>query len=236
MPPRRWRGARANDRREASLRILERHLQTCLRCRRLLERVQQLDQGPDNPGDWPSDTAVIYASLPSPLGTLWVAAGTGGVLAAEYAVEELSFCHSIERRGHPSPWRVLLNQDARRHPARERLSRAASQLQAYFARRRENITVPVDLTGCQPFQVSVLRAVRRIPYGETRTYGQLAEDVGHPRAARAVGSAIAKNPIAILLPCHRVVRADGLPGEYGMQTLGPCGVYYKQALLDLERS
>ena len=75
--------------------------------------------------------------------------------------------------------------------------------------------VPVDLSSRSPFHQEVLRATARIPRGEVRTYGELAEVVGRPRAARAVGTAMARNPIPLLIPCHRVVPSSGGVGNYG---------------------
>jgi O-6-methylguanine DNA methyltransferase len=71
-----------------------------------------------------------------------------------------------------------------------------------------------DLTGLSGFERAVLTATRRIPSGQTRPYGWVAREAGHPRAVRAVGSVLARNPVPLLVPCHRVVRADGAPGEY----------------------
>ena len=75
--------------------------------------------------------------------------------------------------------------------------------------------VPVDLSSRSPFHQEVLRATARIPRGEVRTYGELAADVGRPRAARAVGTAMARNPVPLLVPCHRVVPSSGGVGNYG---------------------
>ena len=75
--------------------------------------------------------------------------------------------------------------------------------------------VPVDLSSRSPFHQEVLRATARIPCGEVRTYGELAEIVGRPRAARAVGTAMARNPVPLLVPCHRVVPSSGGVGNYG---------------------
>ena len=75
--------------------------------------------------------------------------------------------------------------------------------------------VPVDLSSRSPFHQEVLRATARIPRGEVRTYGELAEIVGRPRAARAVGTAMARNPVPLLVPCHRVVPSSGGVGNYG---------------------
>lgn len=73
---------------------------------------------------------------------------------------------------------------------------------------------PLDLAGLTPFQADVLAAAQTIPAGEVRTYGQIAAAIGRPRAVRAVGSALGRNPVPLLIPCHRVVRSDGSPGDY----------------------
>lgn len=87
----------------------------------------------------------------------------------------------------------------------------------------------IDMTSGTPFQKSVWESLRNIPRGETRTYGEVAEAIGHPRAARAVGAACGINPVSLLVPCHRVVASGGSLGGYGW------GLERKQALLDLER-
>lgn len=88
---------------------------------------------------------------------------------------------------------------------------------------------PVDLSPLSPFAREVLSACRSIPRGEVRTYAQLAAAVGRPRAARAVGSALRRNPVPLLIPCHRVVRGDGSIGQYNMG-----GPEVKRRLLALE--
>ncbi|WP_331768278.1 methylated-DNA--[protein]-cysteine S-methyltransferase [Embleya sp. NBC_00896] len=104
---------------------------------------------------------------------------------------------------------------------------AVTQLEAYFAGERTDFTVLVAMAGT-PFQRRVWDALREIPYGETITYGQLADRIGRPTAARAVGLANGKNPISIIVPCHRVVGADGaLTGYAG-------GLATKRHLLALE--
>jgi methylated-DNA-[protein]-cysteine S-methyltransferase len=90
----------------------------------------------------------------------------------------------------------------------------------------------VDLSRSTPFRKRVLEAARRIPYGKTATYSDLAARAGNPRAARAVGSAMATNPISILIPCHRVVASGGAIGGFSCRT----GVELKQRLLELEAS
>lgn len=107
------------------------------------------------------------------------------------------------------------------------LDEAEKQLQAYFSGTRRDFDLPLAPVGT-PFQRAVWDALRAIPYGETRTYAQLAASVGRPKACRAVGMANNRNPIAILIPCHRVIGADGsLTGYAG-------GLDAKKTLLALE--
>lgn len=105
---------------------------------------------------------------------------------------------------------------------------AREQLKAYFAGELEEFTVALRLTGT-PFQRTVWDQLRRIPYGETRTYGQLAGILGAPAASRAVGLANGRNPIGIIIPCHRVIGANGGLTGYGG------GLERKRRLLDFER-
>lgn len=110
-------------------------------------------------------------------------------------------------------------------------SRLAADLRRYFAGERVDFDeYEVDFTAYTPFERAVLRATQAIPYGETRTYGEVAAKIGKPDAARAVGQALGKNRTCILVPCHRVVAANGgLGGFTG-------GLNWKEDLLDLEGS
>ena len=107
------------------------------------------------------------------------------------------------------------------------LREAEGQLIAYFEGRLRTFDLPVDLRGT-PFQQAVWRALRDIPFGETRSYGEIARAVGNPRASRAVGMANNRNPISIIVPCHRVIGADGSLTGYGG------GLDVKRFLLRLE--
>lgn len=126
--------------------------------------------------------------------------------------------------------------DQRHRPAQETFgeprggafAEAVEQLDAYFAGRRREFTLPLRLTGT-PFQRRVWEQLRAIPYGETRTYGELAHALGNPQASRAVGLANGKNPIGIIVPCHRVIGANGSLTGYGG------GLARKRRLLDLEQ-
>ncbi|MGB2953183.1 MAG: methylated-DNA--[protein]-cysteine S-methyltransferase [Gaiellaceae bacterium] len=105
----------------------------------------------------------------------------------------------------------------------------AERLRAYFGGKRDAFSdVEVDLSWCTSFQRAVVGAMRSIPYGETATYGEVAALSGHPNAQRAVGTVCAHNRYPLLIPCHRVVAAEGL-GSYGS-----FGREYKQRLLELE--
>ena len=111
--------------------------------------------------------------------------------------------------------------------AKTLLDRALKELSEYFAGEKCEFTVPVYLRGTG-FELKVWNAVKRIPYGETRTYKDIAAEIGSPRAFRAVGNALSRNPVPILIPCHRVVRSNGKLGGY------TAGIKVKKYLLELE--
>ena len=108
------------------------------------------------------------------------------------------------------------------------LEEAARQLRAYFAGQRQAFSLPLGPRGTA-FQLQVWQALQTIPYGEVRTYGEIARAIGKPKACRAVGMANHKNPISIIVPCHRVVGADGSLTGYGG------GLAAKEFLLALEQ-
>jgi methylated-DNA-[protein]-cysteine S-methyltransferase len=103
-----------------------------------------------------------------------------------------------------------------------------SELDGYFSKELRSFAVPLDIPSGTPFLRAVWEELTRIPYGETRSYGQVAHAVGNPGAARAVGSANHRNSIPILIPCHRVIKGDGTLGGYAS------GLAIKKTLLDLE--
>ena len=144
--------------------------------------------------------AVVH-SVDTPIGTLWLGGGGAGC-----------------------PRRVRAN--AGRRPAR-RLARRRGTARAYFAGELERFELPLSPTGTD-FQRRVWDAVAAIPYGATTTYSEIATAVGRPSACRAVGAANGRNPLAIVIPCHRVVGAAGALTGYGG------GLARKRALLDLE--
>ena len=111
--------------------------------------------------------------------------------------------------------------------AERNVALAASELAEYFAGKRRKFTVPLDLHGT-PFQLQVWQTLRRIPFGKAVSYGEEARMLGKPKAARAVGSANGRNPVPIIVPCHRVVAGDGSLGGYS------AGLPMKRKLLALE--
>jgi methylated-DNA-[protein]-cysteine S-methyltransferase len=161
---------------------------------------------------------VAYRTLATPVGTLLVAATPEGVVRVAYDCE-----------GHDAVLAALAEQISPRIlPAPARLDAAARQLDEYFAGRRRGFDLALDLRLARGFRRSVLAALRALDYGATATYASIAAAVGSPAAVRAVGTACAKNPLPVLVPCHRVLRSDGAVGQY----VGGLGA--KKALLALE--
>jgi O-6-methylguanine DNA methyltransferase len=114
--------------------------------------------------------------------------------------------------------------------ARRLVERAREELAEYLAGRRTFFSVPVDTTALPEFQRRVLGVTARIPFGAARPYAWVARRIGRPRAVRAVGTALGRNPVPLIVPCHRVVRSDGGGGGYAL------GVRLKRRLLELERT
>ena len=108
------------------------------------------------------------------------------------------------------------------------LAEACKQLDEYFSNKRTAFTLPIAYPYGTPFQHSVWNALRNIPYGETRSYEDIARAIGNPKAVRAIGQANTRNPILLLVPCHRVINKNGTIGGFG------CGVELKRKLLELE--
>lgn len=158
---------------------------------------------------------VAIGTLDSPFGLLTLATTPRGLVRIAFPEEDPT--DDLAARLSP---RVVR--------APERVDTARRQLAEYFAGRRRRFRLTLDWSLTTGFRHVVLEEARRIPPGETATYGELAMRVGNPRAARAVGTAMATNPIPIVLPCHRVVPATGGIGNYGG------GVERKAALLALE--
>jgi|Deesub1362A_J573_1020465.scaffolds.fasta_scaffold02173_6 methylated-DNA-[protein]-cysteine S-methyltransferase len=155
----------------------------------------------------------------TPVGLLWVAVSPQGVAAIALGGDEETFLAILRRRfGGP------MRRD------RGKIAPALAQLREYFAGQRRAFELPTDLRGLTPFQRRVLREACGVPAGSLTTYGEIARRLGKPRAARAVGRALAANPIPLIIPCHRVVAADGTLRGYS----GGAGLATKARLLELE--
>jgi methylated-DNA-[protein]-cysteine S-methyltransferase len=163
---------------------------------------------------------VAVGDLDSPVGQLMVAVTPRGLATVAFASEDRE--EIIERIARTISPRIL--------PSARATDRTRRELEEYFAGARARFDLPIDHRLVGPFAWEVLRGVRRVPFGRTTTYGELAERIGRPRAARAVGNALGSNPIPIVVPCHRVLRSGGLLGGYAG------GLDRKRVLLRLEGS
>jgi methylated-DNA-[protein]-cysteine S-methyltransferase len=158
-----------------------------------------------------------YDVVESPLGPLLVAATDHGLLRIYFDADPPE---QLELLARAAGARVLR--------APRSVDDARRELDEYFSGRRRSFDLSIDLRGAAPFTAEVLDQLARVPYGQTATYGELASRVGHPRAARAVGTVMNRNPVPIVLPCHRVVGASGSLVGYGG------GLERKEQLLRLE--
>ena len=153
---------------------------------------------------------LYYCYLETPIGELLLAGDADGLSL-------IGFPKGSMRREPEPDW--IFNERP--------LAEARRQLREYFAGKRRAFDLPLNLSGTE-FQVSVLRALLEIPYGETVSYGEIAKRIGRPRAVRAVGAANGRNPLPVVVPCHRVIGSTGdLTGFGG-------GLDTKEALLRLE--
>jgi len=159
-------------------------------------------------------TQLTSTSNESPVGTLTLVAGDGGLRAVIWPDGRLDRVGLAGGELTPGDAPVL---DA-----------TAAQLDEYFAGTRTTFDLPLDLHGT-PFQLAAWQALAGIPYGETRTYGEQADRIGRPSAVRAIGAANGRNPVSIVLPCHRVIGSNGSLVGFGG------GLEVKAALLELER-
>lgn len=155
----------------------------------------------------------------SPLGDIWIAASEHGLAVIEWSQDETDFGAYLTKR-FKRPFK----------PDPEKVALALRQLGEYLRGVRKAFDLPIDWSLLRPFQKQVLQLVFAIPYGQTRTYGEIAYEIGNPKAARAVGRANATNPMPLVIPCHRVIGSDGKLHGYG----GGQGLPTKEWLLQLE--
>ena len=155
---------------------------------------------------------LFFFRTPSPVGPLFLAASEKGLVRLEFEGRVQKLNGTIQLR-----------------ESRSEISPYLDELDQYFAGERREFTMPLDLRGT-PFQLACWQALVAIPYGETRTYADIARIIRHPNAFRAVGMANNRNPVAIVVPCHRVIATGGSLCGYGG------GLDIKRKLLDLEQA
>jgi len=159
---------------------------------------------------------IIFTSYNSPIGKIFVASTKKGLCKLDLFVSEKQFSDTVSSR--------FRNEVTRNDGAMQNVIKG---LKRYFGGEPIPSDIALDLGGT-PFQKKVWSELLRIPYGETRSYKQIAVAIQMPTASRAVGQAVASNPVPIFVPCHRVLRSDGSLGGFG------CGVEIKKKLLRLE--
>ncbi|MBC8332993.1 MAG: methylated-DNA--[protein]-cysteine S-methyltransferase [Anaerolineae bacterium] len=169
-----------------------------------------------------NDVLYIGWTPPTPLGIIWVAANETGLVAVSLG-DELEIFNAELAAQRPR---------AQITPDEGRTYLFTSQIAAYLTGERTEFDLPIDWSMMTPFQQKALQATLEIPRGETRTYGEIATLAGSPGAARAVGRAEATNPIPLVIPCHRVLNADGKLHGYS----GRGGLETKAWLLKLEQA
>lgn len=189
-----------------------------------------MNRAPDLPAPPDSHSREAHVSLmkvfePSRAFCAWVEAPFGPVFLAKTGK---GVCRVSFRRSEDELLSDLERGAILPEMAPEELDRERRELEEYFRGKRRRFEFPVDLRWGTEFQRSVLEAARRIPFGEYWSYADVARRVGRPKAQRAVGSALGKNPVAIVIPCHRVVASGGRIGGY------TGGLDIKRSLMKIE--
>ncbi|MCF7903076.1 MAG: methylated-DNA--[protein]-cysteine S-methyltransferase [Candidatus Marinimicrobia bacterium] len=161
---------------------------------------------------------IVYTKLDTPVGAMFVASHAGGLCGLQFGQNAESFLQNYLRQTYPDA------QVQRDDAANQQI---VKQLQEYFSGNRRDFDLKLSPAGT-PFQQKVWQFLTTIPFGKTVSYADVAAGVGNPKASRAVGGANGKNPIAVIIPCHRVIAADGTLGGYAG------GLQYKRTLLNHE--
>ncbi len=205
------------------------HTRECSYCARMLGGYQEIDRVLDHLCDdygslippaplVPTGRRAGYGWMESPVGTLMIASSEEGVCEIGFANHETQnqFLQNLRIRGfRPAQDDQIIHQ-------------VAAQLSEYFRGERNQFEVPLDFSGISSFTRSVLVATSEVPFGHLTSYRGIAERIGKPSATRAVGNALGRNPIPVVVPCHRIVRSDSSLGGY------TGGTQIKQHLLALE--
>jgi methylated-DNA-[protein]-cysteine S-methyltransferase len=219
---------------------LHEHTQECSYCANELRRYDTLENvlnacggicaGVDEPPQiaLPRRERVWFTRVPSPIGDLILAATPDGLREIDFG-KNLSDAEFVTRiREHGADPLPLERSDRPDPEATRNLQRAARELEEYFGGERASFDIPLDWGAMPPFQRAVLEATASVPFGHVETYAGIARRIGKPKATRAVGNALGRNPIPVIVPCHRVLRTGGALGGYGG------GLPVKEFLLRLE--
>ena len=176
----------------------------------------------------------VVAVLATPVGPLHVAATGEGIVGLELRTTDEAFAASVGSRTRRAA--VHATDDAATPAARAHLAALEREVDEHVAGTRDAFDVPIVLEGVADWDRRVLDGVRTIPRGTTASYGEVARRIGSPGAARAVGGAVGRNPIGLLIPCHRVIAGDGTLGGYGGSWFGSREelLGLKERLLELE--
>jgi methylated-DNA-[protein]-cysteine S-methyltransferase len=168
------------------------------------------------------ERTAIQATIPGPWGPFHIAATARGVVAVGWLTTDDAFDADLAGRlGGPADTVAADAPDADgEDPRRRHLTAAIAALEALLEGRPPDAMLQFDLTDRPAWDRQVLTAVADVPWGSTVSYGEIARRVGSPRAGRAVGGAVGRNPIGLLIPCHRVIAADGTIGGYGGDAWG----------------
>lgn len=191
---------------------------------RVYERVDtRLGMTPGQYREGGKGVSISYAVAKTPLGLTMMAATDRGLCSVQFGASERELLAQLERE-YPGATIAPMNA-----AARTPFAQWMAALAAHLEGTRPRLDLPLDVRGTA-FQMKVWSFLQRIPYGEVRSYAEVAEGIGSPKAVRAVGSACAANRIAVAIPCHRVIRGDGGLGGYRW------GLARKRALIDAERA
>jgi len=201
---------------EAEEENVAEHLATCASC---LERAAEYRELDASAGVCREGAVIRWRGFRTPFGTVRIAASRAGLIDLSWQLpSDEEFIARLERRYREIP--VVCDCDE--------LEPAEQQMHEYFDRTRRDFDLPLDLGALTDFQRAVLAAAASLGFGEVVTYTDIARRIGRPGASRAVGNALGQNPLAIIVPCHRVIRTDGTLGGY------TGGLQYKKVLLEIE--
>ncbi|HVL23229.1 MAG TPA: methylated-DNA--[protein]-cysteine S-methyltransferase [Thermomicrobiales bacterium] len=211
---------------------VENHVAHCGYCARVLASFSECSSRLDSVIDAPSTRAV---PPPAPAALLGLHEGRYGfmetpvgpvlIVVTDRGVAEISY---LAHRSAQDAMREIEQRGILAHERQAAVGEVIDQLSQYFDGRLRVFHVPVDLYGISDFTKQVLAATNEVPYGVYRTYGQIATAIGRAGASRAVGNALGRNPVPVIVPCHRIIRSDGSMGWY----TGGAGI--KRTLLDIE--